>query len=234
MAKRERSNRGSTVHPRTCGEHCISSGNNSSSFGSSPHVRGTYPSHCKKAISSRFIPARAGNIEEFERVRADNTVHPRTCGEHVTYKVQTVLYCGSSPHVRGTLVAPQENALPWRFIPARAGNIHQDIPGLSASTVHPRTCGEHLGAIDQRICPNGSSPHVRGTYGKLRWQWWGNRFIPARAGNMRGWGCCCCTTSVHPRTCGEHRATVSEYRKNLGSSPHVRGTCGESHAGRRM
>ena len=51
-----------------------------------------------------------------------------------------------------------------------------------------------------------------------------HRFIPARAGNIKD----CPTLSndqpVHPRTCGEHRLTVSCFQRSNGSSPHVRGT----------
>ena len=71
---------------------------------------------------------------------------------------------------------------------------------------------------------SGSSPRVRGTQKRNYQKKWGNRFIPACAGNA-------CVglrrevfETVHPRVCGE-RAHIPHFIDfSSGSSPRVRGT----------
>ncbi len=50
------------------------------------------------------------------------------------------------------------------------------------------------------------------------------RFIPAHAGNMGSRLILFPTTTVHPRTRGEHISTTAIVRLPTGSSPHTRGT----------
>ena len=117
-----------------------------------------------------------------------------------------------------------------RFIPARAGNIWNHRELMRRSTVHPRTCGEHLVWLVLRLHYYGSSPHVRGTsahgHGTLIY----GRFIPARAGNITPINISPIAQTVHPRTCGEHYRYKPSQISGLGSSPHVRGTCGSEQA----
>ena len=91
-----------SVHPRTCGEHAGVAGTRSPSFGSSPHVRGTFIFSPYSFHISRFIPARAGNIRDERVTSVLDTVHPRTCGEHAIPQIPVQIPPGSSPHVRGT------------------------------------------------------------------------------------------------------------------------------------
>ncbi len=141
-----RSSRTRAVHPRTCGEHRGSRVRRSPWIGSSPHVRGT----CKRfnivSHSSRFIPARAGNISVMTIMQPAKAVHPRTCGEHFRASWASAVLIGSSPHVRGTSRKSLAEIPLDRFIPARAGNIILAAPYFLASSVHPRTCGEHFRA----------------------------------------------------------------------------------------
>ena len=151
------------VHPRTCGEHCLTANSSHTFFGSSPHVRGTSVPLEAIVKRGRFIPARAGNISRpDERLRAD-PVHPRTCGEHCVPRLDGLLLLGSSPHVRGTWSRIITDVRILRFIPARAGNIHGVPPFFSFRSVHPRTCGEHSYSAASTFSWAGSSPHVRGT-----------------------------------------------------------------------
>ena len=48
-----------------------------------------------------ITPAPAGKTTRFKRVCARVGDHPRTCGENVTYKNNTVWCEGSPPHLRG-------------------------------------------------------------------------------------------------------------------------------------
>ena len=71
---------------------------------------------------------------------------------------------------------------------------------------------------------NGSSPHVRGTLQLDAKGWLPNRFIPARAGNIKTPPLKPPLDTVHPRTCGEHSFGKHLPPNPRGSSPHVRGT----------
>ena len=152
------------VHPRVCGEHAVRPARRLTARGSSPRVRGTSILSAANRRVKRFIPACAGNMPEKPVFPAEQTVHPRVCGEHVLLRQMDVNVDGSSPRVRGTW--PHSNSLVFsgRFIPACAGNIQSLPVSCRAQTVHPRVCGEHgKPATDHNLDP-GSSPRVRGTW----------------------------------------------------------------------
>ena len=172
------------VHPRTCGEHMLTTATARTTNGSSPHVRGTFQLLLYDYLVMRFIPARAGNMRIVRVDRKLSSVHPRTCGEHPSAVCYDGQYFGSSPHVRGTSAPARWGGVALRFIPARAGNIDALEGFVFAKPVHPRTCGEHPGQPRGQAHVNGSSPHVRGTYHSASSSDRGGRFIPARAGNI--------------------------------------------------
>src|SRR5690606_9315901 len=91
-----------TVHPRTCGEHGEQLDRRQVLGGSSPHLRGTLIFHADNALAVRFIPAPAGNTPPRSIPERMFTVHPRTCGEHLSVKAGPTASSGSSPHLRGT------------------------------------------------------------------------------------------------------------------------------------
>ena len=132
-----------SVHPRTCGEHSRRVSQKRMIPGSSPHVRGTWIVQRRFLGYHRFIPARAGNIFRSSSAISRQSVHPRTCGEHIHEASLHAENCGSSPHVRGTFLWIFHQILVHRFIPARAGNILPEDLRKCIETVHPRTCGEH-------------------------------------------------------------------------------------------
>ena len=212
------------VHPRACGEHVDDAAtspyyfgssprlrgtfcedeNCGISLGSSPRLRGTYLTLSVAIVSSRFIPAPAGNICREQKTSGWNTVHPRACGEHAAASRTADTLIGSSPRLRGTCQPPRQPAGHGRFIPAPAGNMTASSRTSTATTVHPRACGEHnqfgIGIAGNR----GSSPRLRGTSnGELD----GDvveRFIPAPAGNIESQRRSGHRRAVHPRACGEH------------------------------
>ena len=111
--------------------------------------------------------------------------------------------------------------------------------------VHPRACGERTRTAQSDNRDNGSSPRLRGTLPCLRhdrhmirfipapagnansrrvYQHADKRFIPAPAGNAVVGGRTTQYRSVHPRACGERKATLSANEIVVGSSPRLRGT----------
>ena len=223
-ASRAGPRRGSTVHPRGCGEHvgcCIRAGRMN---GSSPRVRGTRGGDTIDEAVGRFIPAGAGNTRGQCGCGRRRPVHPRGCGEHVQQGRAGGADVGSSPRVRGTQQVVEHGRAARRFIPAGAGNTISRPPSPPSRAVHPRGCGEHPAVRCLYASVAGSSPRVRGTQVAQLRLGTQARFIPAGAGNTvfgpddRG------PTAVHPRGCGEHlSASLSSYSL-LGSSPRVRGT----------
>ena len=110
--------------------------------GSSPHARGIL------SVSSH--PAVLGQV------------HPRMRGEYSTTKQTRATMIGSSPHARGILFLRKIRRLPYRFIPACAGNTAKCRKKGKVLKVHPRMRGEYLRILRRLECSKGSSPHARG------------------------------------------------------------------------
>ena len=94
-----------TVHPRACGEHWESTRSWPHTAGSSPRLRGTLYQRQRQSLNFRFIPALAGNTRGGRNKPSSKAVHPRACGEHLVKEIPLLLPDGSSPRLRGTLVA---------------------------------------------------------------------------------------------------------------------------------
>ena len=151
-------------------------------------------------------------------------VHPRIRGERSSPNPCTTRNSGSSPHTRGTLPVDGTVHPDKRFIPAYAGNALYRETIWKKGTVHPRIRGERKTTFIASTSTTGSSPHTRGTQGKLDFLRRLFRFIPAYAGNApearhRG-----SSRPVHPRIRGERTLDQLQEKQNDGSSPHTRGT----------
>ena len=132
-----------TVHPRSRGEHTDTAVDKWVDAGSSPLARGTPTATAARIVTSRFIPARAGNTTCSGSAPSAMSVHPRSRGEHCTTGTGGRSASGSSPLARGT---PLDGLPGWalpRFIPARAGNTPAALHSHRSPPVHPRSRGEH-------------------------------------------------------------------------------------------
>ena len=135
------------VHPRVCGEQWKLPAPACAAVGSSPRVRGTGTPAERAIERQRFIPACAGNRCDARCSGRAAAVHPRVCGEQVQRLDYLGLRCGSSPRVRGTVIAATP-AVRWRrFIPACAGNRTPKFRDKPFCAVHPRVCGEQAAPI---------------------------------------------------------------------------------------
>ena len=151
------------VHPRERGEHSRVIRTASSVSGSSPRARGTPGRASCPALSSRFIPASAGNTRRSRGRRAGRSVHPRERGEHSLRSAPVTGKPGSSPRARGTRSGCLTRWAPPRFIPASAGNTSNAFTCSSGVPVHPRERGEHVSWLSTSRVSSGSSPRARGT-----------------------------------------------------------------------
>ena len=91
----------------------------------------------------RIIPAYAGStvIRKAPSMRCRD--HPRVCGEHGTRYQGKAFFSGSSPRMRGALIARGGTIQIPRIIPAYAGSTYGWPYGVDLSEDHPRVCGEH-------------------------------------------------------------------------------------------
>ena len=135
-------------------------------------------------------------------------VHPRSRGEHPLRAHAGAPSIGSSPLARGTRGPRRSPPRPHRFIPARAGNTVSDAMIAGVASVHPRSRGEHRRAVSAVTSRIGSSPLARGTREGPEAIPVLHRFIPARAGNTDGVSVGAASSPVHPRSRGEHRASM--------------------------
>ncbi len=131
---------------------------------------------------------------------------------------------GSSPHMRGTRYAHHFHAGIYGIIPAYAGNTPAEYSIVSCWRDHPRICGEHRAVFIESTPPTGSSPHMRGTPGIVRFSVGRAGIIPAYAGNTPNVRPMAISSRDHPRICGEHHFHRRRCRRVRGSSPHMRGT----------
>ena len=149
-------------------------------------------------------------------------------GEHRTHGESQCEAWGSSPHARGTRQLDGFGGLDGGIIPACAGNTKSPSKICSINRDHPRMRGEHGGFSAKVAESKGSSPHARGTPVTVMWRLSSLGIIPACAGNTP------CRASLpigdgdHPRMRGEHFGIEVAHFIHEGSSPHARGTHGQS------
>ena len=88
---------------------------------------------------------------------------------------------------------------------------------------HPRSRGDHLLHVLTGDRHRGSSPLARGPHFRLRVSTWGPGLIPARAGTTCALRCPYPAPRAHPRSRGDHKASMFTLPHSSGSSPLARG-----------
>ena len=171
------------AHPRSRGEHGFLGFASFIALGSSPLARGTCIEQLNRIISSRLIPARAGNILCVEHRYVACKAHPRSRGEHGYHAQAARAKGGSSPLARGTSQSRKNSLSVFRLIPARAGNTRFRRSRIRFHPAHPRSRGEHKTQTHGLGARFGSSPLARGTLDIQARRMAAPRLIPARAGN---------------------------------------------------
>ena len=187
-------------------------------------MRGT-PSRTRcEGRQSGIIPAYAGNTVPLRSIHSAYWDHPRICGEHLRGLHACMSEQGSSPHMRGTLLAHGVECAITGIIPAYAGNTVSARMLRHSARDHPRICGEHIAKNLTTGEVKGSSPHMRGT--RIRPPEYARTLgiIPAYAGNTPPCPGRAAIHWDHPRICGEHVQTADCEGVQAGSSPHMRGT----------
>ena len=190
--------------------------------GSSPLAREIRQAPALSPGPGRFIPARAGNTKTPIRPLPTMTVHPRSRGKYIADVHCHNWNAGSSPLAREIQHVHAFDQVPFRFIPARAGNTPRPRPSRAASPVHPRSRGKYMKPRIREVGAGGSSPRAReiqpACSGLRMWL----RFIPARAGNTRAAFAYYGKASVHPRSRGKYQHIHAHKDALHGSSPLAR------------
>ena len=167
-------------------------------------MRGTQYFAYSRSREVGIIPAHAGNTSLARRLSSVSRDHPRACGEHYSAYQTAISAGGSSPRMRGTLLASSMTAFRGGIIPAHAGNT----PPIRVGTRRQL----------------GSSPRMRGTLAVCKGLTGVAGIIPAHAGNtMERWSLLQHSWD-HPRACGEHFSQGTRDVFTEGSSPRMRGT----------
>ena len=173
-----------------------------------------------------MLPTHAGDTSRLRCSSDHPSVHPRSRGEHTSPSAAASASFGSSPLARGTLAFIVIMPFLVRLIPARAGNTSGSGACVRGSTAHPRSRGEHGTPHLIHVLDFGSSPLARGTQKPPRNLQRLPRLIPARAGNTVPECRAARRVPAHPRSRGEHKATMLVAAAHTGSSPLARGTRG--------
>ena len=140
------------------------------------------------------------------------------------HKSSIITHKGSSPHARGTRFASCRAAVETGIIPACAGNTRPCLLSEPCGGDHPRMRGEHRLLCRGSSVTWGSSPHARGTLGRVLVDRARPGIIPACAGNTVSRSRMRSGMRDHPRMRGEHPTFFRAGFTVLGSSPHARGT----------
>ena len=89
-------------------------------MGSSPRMRGKQGQQLRQAALSRLIPAHAGKTARSLLPYLFRWAHPRACGENDFPQDAVGLFPGSSPRMRGKLIANFVRTGLGGLIPAHA------------------------------------------------------------------------------------------------------------------
>ena len=149
-------------HPREYGENLLGVKYLLPEDGSSPRIRGESGPGTIINANNRIIPANTGRIQGQQGKLCDDRDHPREYGENDARLEAEAQEEGSSPRIRGELLAPAA-IVPLRgIIPANTGRIRLSAAPRVRLQDHPREYGENAKRTTRGYRLGGSSPRIRG------------------------------------------------------------------------
>ena len=227
---------GGTVYPRVCGGTGASGRVGRVIDGLSPRVRGNRTYRRAMIMTTRSIPACAGEPITNLPCERVGEVYPRVCGG--TSEAWNELYeqAGLSPRVRGNRRRQNPTLPATRSIPACAGEPGGCPWSTKSERVYPRVCGGTDNRVYREGTVEGLSPRVRGNLLHSKARYPSGRSIPACAGEPRGPWLVRLAGEVYPRVCGGTGWRRNPKMVRDGLSPRVRGNPGRrpafAHSGR--
>ncbi len=214
----------SAVHPRACGGAFGGVLEGRVLYGPSPRLRGSRPFRGIWHLSTRSIPAPAGEPGGRPAPRTSTPVHPRACGGARTASSAKPMIAGPSPRLRGSLERGRRSGAIAGSIPAPAGEPGSDLPADREQRVHPRACGGAWIRGDLRPVRLGPSPRLRGSRPGDGRVGCAEGSIPAPAGEPAIRATAWSRPGVHPRACGGARSRPGRVQGSSGPSPRLRGS----------
>ena len=170
------------VYPRVCGAAGTRTAQRALGPGLSPRVRGSLLNTIVTLITSRSIPACAGQPARQTRRLDKPGVYPRVCGAAHPCLYPASCPAGLSPRVRGSRYTDGATRPRPGSIPACAGQPAKHDCYAHYQQVYPRVCGAAGPWCECSPCVQGLSPRVRGSLKAAR-DWLNHRrSIPACAG----------------------------------------------------
>ena len=192
-------------------------------MGQSPHTRGNLKPSKEHDMTTRSIPAYAGEPSGLPPERHSARVNPRIRGGTSGRLPEPISYEGQSPHTRGNRADRRGRQVDPGSIPAYAGEPGTGVVGCLYDKVNPRIRGG-TGQHRQQPSPNkGQSPHTRGNRRRRAGRGADRGSIPAYAGEPthveghRHLG------RVNPRIRGGTLSCSTSAVRRTGQSPHTRG-----------
>ena len=128
-------------HPRACGANNIQDKDGVVYAGSSPRMRGKPWLLSLISLTSRIIPAHAGQTSACDSSASSCPDHPRACGANSVPVTGSKPPVGSSPRMRGKLQHDRVHDGAGRIIPAHAGQTPRPSRRARTCPDHPRACG---------------------------------------------------------------------------------------------
>ena len=211
------------VYPRVCGATERGTFERLPAPGLSPRVRGNPLAPNSRMGNNGSIPRVRGNrrwkLEPFQT----KGVYPRVCGATCSCAPILRRVSGLSPRVRGNRGLGSAARIPFRSIPACAGQPCCLCRRPRQLRVYPRVCGATVAFAPLMKSGRGLSPRVRGqpTWSPSCPVW--HTVYPACAGQPSLGGGFERSTEVYPRVCGATRNYANPSVCNDGLSPRVRG-----------
>ncbi len=206
-----------------CGGTCSCRAGRTCDTGLSPRVRGN---RCRRGCYKRgrgSIPACAGEPESPRPPWKTGRVYPRVCGGTGRLQDSPGVRRGLSPRVRGNLGVAVVGPGLARSIPACAGEPRSAISGSLILWVYPRVCGGTRDFFQVVFLVGGLSPRVRGNQNAVENAPFGERSIPACAGEPFTDSGGVTYLTVYPRVCGGTGLILHAGVGETGLSPRVRG-----------
>ena len=191
-----------SVYPRPRGGTPICESCRSGRAGLSPPTRGNPRFSPPRALSSRSIPAHAGEPGRQRERRGVSEVYPRPRGGTSSRSRASDWMEGLSPPTRGNRYLGGGGRHDCRSIPAHAGEPPSDSVPLSAVEVYPRPRGGTVSGAIRNSPPTGLSPPTRGNQGRREVRDLIVRSIPAHAGEPRRHSRAARRSRVYPRPRG--------------------------------
>ena len=196
--------------------------------GLSPRARGNQAVAVAVRLSSRSIPAGAGEPSITARAINSTSVYPRGRGGTSSSSPRSRACRGLSPRARGNHWSRRIGVCPARSIPAGAGEPLSWQKMCGRWTVYPRGRGGTRGRVVPAVYDGGLSPRARGNLEWRRTFCRRCRSIPAGAGEPLRAVCECLCGWVYPRGRGGTATGCRLVERVSGLSPRARGNLGQA------